>query len=157
VALDFEYPGVATDEGADFTKLHLLTDPLVAVLPAAHPLAARPHIVLEELADEAWIAGCERCRGHLLHACARAGFAPRIVFATDDYVAVQSLIAADLGVALLPRLVFGLVHTPGITVVELTPAPTRTITAIVRGDERKPPAITAAVTALRASARFLRI
>jgi DNA-binding transcriptional LysR family regulator len=91
----------------------------------------------------------------LLHACARAGFAPRIAFATDDYVAVQSLIAAGLGVALLPRLVFALVRSPGVAVAELEHAPDRTITAIVRSDERKPPAVSAALAALRSAAAGL--
>src|SRR6266571_6412378 len=96
LTLTFEYPGVATDDSADVVKVPLLADRLLAVLPDAHRLA--------ELADETWIAGCERCRGHLVHACAVAGFTPRIAFATDDYVAVQQLVAAGLGIALLPEL-----------------------------------------------------
>src|SRR5215211_886787 len=39
--------------------------------------------------DDDWIAGCDRCRIHLLGMCAVAGFQPRICYTTDDYVAVQ--------------------------------------------------------------------
>ena len=46
---------------------------------------------LTDYAEARWIAGCERCREHLLQQCAQAGFAPRIAFTTDDYVAVQAL------------------------------------------------------------------
>src|SRR6266536_1870081 len=53
--------------------------------------------------DATWIAGCERCRIHLLDMCALAGFRPRIAYTTDDYVAVQSLVAAGLGVTTLPH------------------------------------------------------
>jgi DNA-binding transcriptional LysR family regulator len=59
-------------------------------------------VALADLEDETWIAGCERCRAHLLHVTAEAGFVPRIDFATDDHLTVQSLIAAGLGVSLLP-------------------------------------------------------
>ena len=44
------------------------------------------------------IAGCDRCRAHLLSSARFAGFTPMIAFTTDDYVAVQALVTADLGV-----------------------------------------------------------
>jgi DNA-binding transcriptional LysR family regulator len=72
------------------------------VLPAQRGAAAR--LDLAELAGETWIAGCERCRGHLLHVAAEARFAPRIAFETDDHLTVQSLVAAGHGVSLLPAL-----------------------------------------------------
>ena len=56
------------------------------------------------LADENWIAGCPRCRGHLLELCGRAGFEPRIGFETDNFVAVEGLVAQGIGVATLPRM-----------------------------------------------------
>ena len=59
---------------------------------------------LADHADRPWIAGCPRCRAHLLAACHRAGFTPRIEFETDDYVAVQALVAAGLAVSTLPGL-----------------------------------------------------
>ena len=51
-----------------------------------------------------WIAGCERCRSHLLAVCAAEGFAPRIGYTTDDIVAMQALVAAGLGVTIMPGL-----------------------------------------------------
>ncbi|NED91472.1 LysR family transcriptional regulator, partial [Streptomyces sp. SID11233] len=59
---------------------------------------------IAEFARESWIAGCPRCRTQLVEVCAAAGFAPRIDFATDDYPAVHALVAAGLGVAVLPAL-----------------------------------------------------
>jgi hypothetical protein len=53
------------------------------VLPAGHA-AVRD---VGELSDETWIAGCPRCRGHLLELCGRAGFTPHIGYETDNYVA----------------------------------------------------------------------
>jgi len=59
---------------------------------------------LARLSDHRWIAGCDRCREHLLQQCASAGFAPRVAFTTDDFVAAQALVTVGLGVTLLPDL-----------------------------------------------------
>ena len=151
LALTFEYPGVATDEGADLTKLPLLADPLLAVLPAGHRLAHAGILGLEQLADQTWIAGCERCRAHLLQLAAAAGFTPRIAFATDDYVAVQRLVAVGLGVALLPQLVLGTVQLPGLVATPLVSAPQRQILVLTPAGAQQPPAIAATVVALQAA------
>ncbi|HEX7266855.1 MAG TPA: LysR family transcriptional regulator, partial [Streptosporangiaceae bacterium] len=55
-------------------------------------------------AHSPWIAGCEHCRGHLVWLCQHAGFSPKIAFTTDDHVAAQALVAAGLGVTILPSL-----------------------------------------------------
>ncbi|WP_370745954.1 LysR substrate-binding domain-containing protein, partial [Streptomyces sp. LUP30] len=57
-------------------------------------------------------AGCPRCRGQLVQVCERAGFTPRIDFATDDYPAVVGLVGAGLGVAVLPELAPALRRSP---------------------------------------------
>jgi DNA-binding transcriptional LysR family regulator len=62
---------------------------------------------LEDLAEETWIqddTGGECGRLHQA-ACRSAGFEPRSLgFQSDDYNVVQGLIAAGVGVALLPAL-----------------------------------------------------
>ena len=68
------------------------------------PGGAEPAAELAGYARHRWIAGCDRCRANLLRQCALAGFTPKIAFTTDDYVAVQALVAADLGVSTLPAL-----------------------------------------------------
>lgn len=73
------------------------------VLPAAHRLAERDLIDLVDLSDSTWIGGCPRCRGHLLELCDRSGFSPRIAFETDNVQAVLGLVAAGIGVAMLPQ------------------------------------------------------
>ena len=82
----------------------LLDDPLCAVLPESHPLAQREQIGLEELASETWVdtpSGSD-ARRLLLSACARAGFIPRVAFESDEYLTIQQLVAAGVGVALCP-------------------------------------------------------
>ena len=72
--------------------------------PSATPPRRETRVDVAELADENWIAGCPRCRGHLLELCGRAGFEPRIAFETDNFVAVEGLVAQGIGVATLPRM-----------------------------------------------------
>ena len=41
---------------------------------------------------------------HVVRSCHAAGFEPRVSFESDDYLTVQGLVAAEVGVALIPRL-----------------------------------------------------
>jgi DNA-binding transcriptional LysR family regulator len=133
----------------------LLADRLLAVLPAGHPLAQGATLHLEQLAEETWIAGCERCRGHLLHVARTAGFEPGIAFATDDYVTVQSLVASGLGVTLLPALALCAVRRPDVAVRRIEGRPGRTVEVVLPLAARRPPAVTAMIGALRKAAAEL--
>jgi DNA-binding transcriptional LysR family regulator len=148
VALAFEYPGVEVDEASGVVKRPLAVDPLDAVLPADHPLAAQRRVDLRRLRDATWIAGCPRCRGHLVHLCDEAGFAPRIAYATDDHVAVQAMVGAGLGVALLPRLVLDAVHRDDVAVRPVTRSPARTVTAVTTDGAAAIPAVAALLATL---------
>lgn len=153
IALTFGYGeggegGEADAPDADLTDIPLLDDPLYAVLPDAHPLGGRTSVKICELDGEAWIAGCERCRGNLLRLCGTFGFEPDIAFATDDGVAVQSLVAAGLGVALVPGLVLSACQNPGTVAVPVDPEPRRFVSAVVWPDSRTVPAVAAMLEAL---------
>ncbi|WP_408896350.1 LysR family transcriptional regulator [Nocardioides sp. R1-1] len=101
LALTFAYPDQPEPE--QVTSVPVLDDPLHLVTAAAGAPAAGP-VALDAYAGSDWITGCERCRRELLSLCADAGFTPTIAFASDDYVAVQSLVASGLGVTVLPGL-----------------------------------------------------
>lgn len=159
VALVFAYPGVPAT-GGDLDGLvtrHLVDDGTVVALPEAHPAAhAGDGLDLADLADDVWIAGCPRCRGHLLAAGSARGFTPRIAYATDDYVAVLGLVAAGLGVALLPGLVLPTaLRTPGVVVRPASGTADRTVHAVTTPDLLRVPAVAATLDALVAAARTL--
>lgn len=134
--------------------LHLLDDPYLAVLPAAHPLAARRSIRLTDLADEPWV-GSEwpgPCLEAQLTACATAGFQPRFVVDSEDYATAQGFVAAGLGVTLIPRLGLGGRH-PDVAVRQIrAPEPSRAIHAAVRETALPQPALEAFIEALREAA-----
>lgn len=159
VALTFDYDdaGLASPPEEDgLQRQALLSDTLEVVLPADHRLASTERLSLVDLRDEAWIAGCPRCRHHLVAACRRTGFEPRVTFATDDYVAVQSLVAAGLGVAMVPGLVLSAAHHAQVVVHRLDPSPQRVIAVVTTAEGSRIPAVGALVLALVDAAQELR-
>ncbi|MFD4992012.1 LysR family transcriptional regulator [Cellulosimicrobium cellulans] len=115
--------------------------------PGADPVLAD----LAPLADAAWIAGCERCRADLVGRCERAGFTPRVAFETDDYVAVQSLVAAGAGVSLLPALALRAHRDPRVDVRAL-PGAARRVLAVTYGERPSPGAAAVVDGLVRAAA-----
>ena len=76
-----------------------------AVLPAAHPLASRRRLRLEELHDETFIAN--PASYHLRQVtetwCREAGFAPHIPVEITEFSTIRELVGRGMGIALLPH------------------------------------------------------
>ncbi|GAA3241316.1 LysR family transcriptional regulator [Nonomuraea helvata] len=142
VALIFRYDDTAPEENG-IRMIHLLDDP-------SYLVCSGPAGELADHAESSWIAGCDRCRSHLLDICEKAGFAPRISFTSDDIVAVQALVAAGLGLTLLPGLALRAHRHPDVQVAEV-PGSTRHVYAAVYGEPPHPPATEALLVALRKS------
>jgi DNA-binding transcriptional LysR family regulator len=138
---DKEPPG-ADEEGA---RGRLLLDEPVHLVTPAEPSPADGGTApagppdLAAYAQRRWIAGCERCRGYLVRQCALAGFTPKISFTTDDYVAVQALVAAGLGITTLPGLCLRAARHPGVWAAPL-PGARRHVFAMTYGEPPDPPA-----------------
>jgi len=125
----------------------ILDEPVNLVMPA-HTTDGPPD--LSRYARHRWIAGCDRCRANLLRQCAQAGFVPKIAFTTDDYVAVQALVAAELGVSTLPALCLRAARHPGIKTMPL-PGVHRQVFAVRYGDPPDPSAVTMLMDVLRSA------
>lgn len=113
----------------------LLREEMALVVPASHWAAQRAAVSLAETANEDFIWVSEGAtEAHPLYAaCLAAGFTPRIACLSGSAQGMQALVAADLGIALLPRLA---IHPPdGAVVVELeSPRPFRTLVVLWRAD-----------------------
>jgi DNA-binding transcriptional LysR family regulator len=116
--------------------------------------AGRDGVDLARYAGHRWIAGCDRCRVNLITQCSLAGFTPKIAFTTDDYVAVQALVAAGLGVATLPDLALRAARHPAIRTAEL-PGARRHVFALLYGEPPDPPVTMQLIDALSAAAGAL--
>ena len=141
IALTIEPSALEESEGLDST--FLLDDPMFAALPLDHPLARKSRIRLKDLANDSWIGTTDACScGALVrNQCIRMGFDPSITFESDDYLQIQGLIAAGVGVALIPTLALTTVRDD-IVIRDLgTDAPVRKIAAAtLPGAQRSPAA-----------------
>ncbi len=120
---------------AGLAHRELLQEELALVVPITHPLAEQKEVALAALASEdfIWVPEGATAAHPLYAACLAAGFVPRIACISGSAQGMQELVAAGLGIALLPRL--ALSPPPGATVIELAaPRPTRTLVAVWRPD-----------------------
>jgi DNA-binding transcriptional LysR family regulator len=143
LALAFRYPGQEAEP--DLVWRPIGADPMRIVLPAAHPGVDE----LAALRDEPWAAGCERCRANLLAACAAAGFTPDIRHVTDDYVAVQALVARGVAVSLLPEMALRAATLDGVRAQPHPALAPRTIGVLHRPGVERVPAVAAVLSELR--------
>ena len=93
-------------------RFELLEDPLHLALPPTTRWPARKQLRLEDLREEAWVqtSAASPCARHVVRSCHAAGFEPRVSFESDDYQTVQGLVAAGVGVALIPQLALSAVR-----------------------------------------------
>lgn len=158
LALLFEFEGVGERRSSGMRRFELLEDPLRLALPAGDPLAARDDLRLEDLRDEAWVqtSAASPCARHVVRSCHAAGFEPRVSFESDDYQTVQGLVAAGVGVALIPQLALQTIR-PDIAVRELHPgSPARRVYAATRRGTAVTPAMATMLDLLRDAARAKR-
>jgi DNA-binding transcriptional LysR family regulator len=151
-------PAIADHD--DLRELVLLSEPVHLIMPDTAVCGGEPPLApavtelwpadLARLSDQRWIAGCDRCREHLLRQCAYAGFTPRIAFTTDDFVAAQALVTAGLGVTLLPGLALRAARNPGVRTARLR-GTSRSVVAVRYGEAPDPPATALLLDALRAA------
>jgi molybdate transport repressor ModE-like protein len=157
LALIYDHEALPDVGARDLDRSPLLDDEFRVVLPEGHRLARRRALALPHLRAEPWIGGAPTSAWYRIarHACAQAGFAPAAAFASDDYMAVQALVAAGLGVSLIPGL--AVVHPlPGVVVRELrSGAPVRRISAARPRDGYRGPAVGAMLESLRVAAAAL--
>ncbi len=130
--------------------VHLTRDVADVLVPRGHPLASRDVVSPIDLRDEAWIATPENtiCREWLTRMHDGTGGLPNIVHQSNEFESHIVLVAAGLGVALVPRLGRGLLPPEVIAVPVHEPVPSREISLIVRHTMAGSPAVAAVLEAL---------
>lgn len=162
LGLLFEFDGPAPgDAGAtdSLLRVELLEDPMHLALPRDHPLAGRSQLRLSDLSGEAWVqtSGRSPCARHVVRCCHAAGFEPTVSFESDDYQTVQGLVAAGVGVALIPELALSVVRED-VSIRTLSPSPpTRSVIAAAPSDARLSPATPVMLTILEEVAQRHRV
>jgi DNA-binding transcriptional LysR family regulator len=124
-------------------------DPVVLVLPAAHPLTRRRVVDLASCADESWAV--DRPGSYMAELtrrlCRESGFEPRVVCRFNNYLLLLRHVEAGRSVALLPALAVSPDHD--VATRELTTPVHRNVAAVVRRGDAPRAAIDAVVGALR--------
>ncbi|MYS41703.1 LysR family transcriptional regulator, partial [Streptomyces sp. SID5998] len=115
-------------------------DPCDLIVPEGHPFAGRRAVRREELGGQRWV--CQPpgrvCHDWLVRTLRSAGHEPEIVHRAEENPTLIALVAAGLGISLIPRLGRGPLP-PGVAEVPLDPMPVRRLYALWRaGAARRP-------------------
>ncbi|MQA03076.1 MAG: LysR family transcriptional regulator [Streptosporangiales bacterium] len=119
----------------DLRYVPLVEDHVRAVLPAHHPLTERDEIRLADLTDEWWVHGWGECGEAMEQA---AGYEPKVACRGSDYFFIQTMVAAGIGVALIPDVALGIVLDQ-VEIRAVRPAPVRYIGALLPAGRRTSP------------------
>ncbi|MCM2392126.1 LysR family transcriptional regulator [Streptomyces albipurpureus] len=148
VAHDWDIAPLPAPDGVE--QVFLGEDLCDLLVPTGHPLAAAGKARREDLAGERWI--CQPpgtvCHDWLVRTLRASGREPDLVHQAEENHTQLALVAAGLGVAMIPRLGRGELP-PGVVAVSLDPLPRRRLYALWRVGAARRPAITATVGMLR--------
>ena len=99
----------------------LLHDDFVVVVPKDHDFAARRIVILAELVTERFILYPRGAGGReqFMEACRQVGFAPQVAFESEDRETILGLVAAGVGVTILPRIIAHHTRVDGPVMVDI--------------------------------------
>jgi DNA-binding transcriptional LysR family regulator len=144
------------DLGPELVTVPLRPDAYRALLPSRHRLArGERDPSLRDLRDETWIGGAGGSTWFRIvrDSCRAQGFEPHVGVVSDDHLAVQALVAAGLGVAVVPGLAAGN-RVKGVTARNLRgPGPVRQLAVALPRGEFRPTAATRMTELLQEAAR----
>jgi DNA-binding transcriptional LysR family regulator len=151
VAQDWEGDPLAVAD--ELSRRELLEDRFDVAMPRSHPLAGRSAVTMDDLADEEWISWStgQICHDWLAGRLRAIGVEPRIAHTAAEHSTQMALVAAGLGVAVIPRL--GRDPAPAaVRFVPVEPPPVRRVFAVWRTSASSRPAISATLAALEQAA-----
>ncbi|KIL36943.1 LysR family transcriptional regulator [Cohnella kolymensis] len=139
--VDLAFISPYPDKNENVSGEVVLTEELFAILPESHPLALENSIRLIDLKDENFVLfnSGYSLRMLVVDACKEAGFTPKIAFESEETDTIRGLVAAGMGVSLLPEMALFQTSSMMPASVKVTePHVTRTIGLIRRAGEKKP-------------------
>lgn len=102
-------------EDAKFEWVTILQEPFVVALPVGHSLTQHPEISLRSLSSESFILFprplAPGLYDQIISLCQHAGFSPNIVQEAIQMQTIVSLVAAQMGVAIVPQSIQNLQRT----------------------------------------------
>jgi DNA-binding transcriptional LysR family regulator len=150
IAVSFAYSLVPRPRIAGLVSELLIDEAVVLVLPASWQ-GDRSAIDVAQLAQAEWIVGSRQSDDRQLaeRVCAPAGFAPRITHTVDDYDLLLKMVAAGMGIGLVPELGFRVADDPAVVAGTLAGPPLRRrIDALTRATLAPSPMVRALLSLL---------
>ena len=122
---------------AGMRTIPLAEDPLVAILPKGHRLAALSQIPIEELREDPFISLLQSSAHDIHRALDNAGIRPNIKYTTKDDYAILAMVEQGLGISIVPQLLIR-GRTQNLEVRPLIPKASRTIALAIPEGEALP-------------------
>jgi len=139
--IDLAFISPVPTEHDQVTGKVLFTEELFAILPTNHRLANAESIQLSDLRDDAFVLFAEgySLRPIVMNACESAGFSPKIAFEGEETETIRGLVAAGMGVSLLPKMAVEFAAPIPLSIVKLEqPTVTRNLGIIYRTTDKLP-------------------
>ena len=122
---------------AEVETIPLAEDPLVAILPKGHRLAALSQIPIEELGEDPFISLLQSSAHDIHRAMDNAGIRPNIKYTTKDDYAILAMVEQGLGISIVPQLLIR-GRSQNLEVRPLIPGASRTIALAIPQGEALP-------------------
>jgi DNA-binding transcriptional LysR family regulator len=127
----------------------IMEDPWYVVLSVSDPLAQQRRLDVQALATRPYVMADSGCEPAIWDLFARGGTEPNVCGRAQSTDTLLAMVAAGVGVTLVPQLALASLESPLLHAVPLDPPATRTVTAVLTAGDAAPPAARALLDLLR--------
>lgn len=110
-------------ENDDFHVFPLVKEAMKLIVNKSHPLSTKQKVLMKELAGEEFIFYSEEFALHeiMRKKFIHEGFEPNIIFKSSQWDFMVEIVAANLGITILPESICNRIHNSFINIIDLEP------------------------------------
>ncbi|MFT8321593.1 MAG: LysR substrate-binding domain-containing protein [Bacillus sp. (in: firmicutes)] len=140
----------------DRNLIELGMDRLMVLAGEENPLTDHPHVTIEELMEENWVLEPDGTylAEYTKNLCHTAGFQPNIMNIFQSYSTIQTVVAQNLAIGILPKLAVS-EQVEGVHLLDLQPESTRHIYLVARRSQTTIRSIQIVIEAIKEQARVV--
>ncbi len=108
----------------DYNLYPIVKEEMKLVIHHKHPLARRKNVRLKELKNEEFIFYSEEFALHQImwNQFIKEGFEPKILFKSSQWDFMSEMVAANLGITILPESICNRIDNDNVHIIDLTPS-----------------------------------